>query len=281
MSAEFDIAILLPTRGRSDMLERSLRSLTDNAGNIGKIQFLFGLDNDDNVGIAHFTDVIQPWFDQENIAYSALTFEPLGYGRLNEYVNQLALASDAKWLVFWNDDAVMQTQDWDLEILKWDGKFRLLAVHTHHDHPYSIFPIVPKDWLDFFGYLSLHQLSDAWLSQQAYMLDIYERIPVWVEHDRFDLTGNNKDDTFKKRVIYEGNPRDPRDFHHLSATNKRNEDCARLAQHLEKNYGMSMKFFADIFRGTQDPWEKLKINDVNKQMVQFQHDYSTSKTTAI
>ena len=35
-----------------------------------------------------------------------------------------------------------------------------------------------------------------------------------------------------------------------------------------------MSFFANIFRGTQDPWEKLALNDVNKQMVQFKNPHS-------
>ena len=273
MDLDFDIAILLPTRGRSDMLDRSLRSLIDLADNPDKIEFLFGFDDDDEVGADAFKNEIQPYLDDQEIDYTAYTFERMGYGRLHEYVNALALKSSAKWLVFWNDDAIMETKGWDTEILKWDGQFKLLAFHTHNDHPYSIFPIVPREWLDKLGYLSLHQLSDAWLSQQAYMLDIYERIPVWVEHDRHDLTGNNQDETFKERVVFEGNPSDPRDFHHYAYHRKRNEDCAKLAQYLERERGISMKFFADIFRGTQDPWEKLKINDVNNQMKQFQHQY--------
>lgn len=275
MSPEFDISILLPTRGRADMLERSLESLIRLSGNLKKIQFLFGFDEDDEVGLKHFGEKIQPWFDSAEIEYTALSFKPYGYERLHEYVNELARTSDGRWMVFWNDDAVMQTQDWDLEIMKWDGQFRLLAFHTHNDHPYSIFPIVPQDWLKALGHLSHHQLNDAWLSQQAYLLDIYERIPVWVDHDRYDLTGNNQDDTFKKRVIFEGNPSDPRDFHSVQNNELRHTECAKLAQYLEKERGMSMKFFADVFRGTQDPWVKLKENDVNNQMKQFQNPHGT------
>lgn len=271
MDQKFDIAILLPTRGRCEMLDRSLRSLIDYADNIDRIQFLFGFDNDDEIGTDFFAKEIQPMLDDIGADYTALSFTPVGYVRLHEYVNELARQADARWMVFWNDDAIMQTEHWDTEIMKWEGQFKLLAFHTHNDHPYSIFPIVPHDWLKQLGYLSQHQLNDAWLSQQAYMLDIWERIPVWVEHDRHDLTGNNGDDTFNKRVIYEGNPLDPRDFHSQDNIRKRHEDCAKLAEYLEKERGMSMKFFADIFRGTQDPWEKLKLNDVNKQMMQFQH----------
>ena len=271
MTPEFNIAILLPTRGRAEMLEHSIQSLISMAKDPNQIQLMLAFDNDDEVGTKHFEQVVQPWLDDNMINYTAMTFEPLGYIRLNEYVNELARNSDARWLVFWNDDAVMETQDWDKEIMKWDGQFKLLAFRTHNLHPYSIFPIVPRKWLDLLGYLSPHQISDAWLSQQAYMLDIMERIPVEVLHDRHDLTGNNKDETFLNRPMLEGNPMDPDDFHSIDQTGIRHADCAKIANCLQKEYGIDMKFFTNIFSGAQDPWEKLKLNDVNKQMVQFAH----------
>jgi len=271
MTPEFNIAILLPTRGRAEMLERSVQSLISLAKDPDQIQLMLAFDNDDEVGTKHFEQVVQPWLDDNQVNYTAMSFEPLGYIRLNEYVNELARNSDARWLVFWNDDAVMKTQDWDAEIMKWDGQFKLLAFRTHNLHPYSIFPIVPRKWLDLLGYLSPHQISDAWLSQQAYMLDIMERIPVEVLHDRHDLTGNNKDETFLNRPMLEGNPMDPDDFHSIHQTDIRQKDCAKIANYLQKEHNLDMTFFANIFTGTQDPWEKLKLNDVNKQMVQFAH----------
>jgi len=270
----YDIAILLPTRGRSEMLERSIRSLIELADDPAKVQLMFGFDSDDEVGTQAFLTELRPWLDEKQVQYRALTFTPLGYIRLNEYVNELARKSDARWLVFWNDDAVMETQGWDTEIMKWDGKFRLLAFHTHRDHPYSIFPIVPRKWLDLLGYLSPHQISDAWLSQQAYMLDIWQRIEVDVLHDRHDLTGNNDDETFRNRPMLEGNPRDPRDFHSVVQMDKRHRDAYVIRDYLESELGYDMTFFDRIFTGEQDPWEKLAANDVNRQMVQFKNPHT-------
>lgn len=276
---EFDIAILLPTRGRSDSLERSVKSVIELASAPDRVQLMFGFDNDDDIGTKHFEEELQPWLDEQGVNYTAMSFAPLGYIRLNEYVNELARNSDARWLVFWNDDAVMETQDWDKEIMKHEGEFKLLAFHTHNDHPYSIFPIAPRKWLDLLGYLSPHQISDAWLSQQAYMLDIWERIEVDVLHDRHDLTGNNNDETFQNRPMLEGNPKDPRDFHSIQQMELRHHDCAKIATYLQNECGKDMSFFANIFRGTQDPWEKLAKNDVNKQMVQFKNPHTHFQET--
>jgi hypothetical protein len=270
---KYNISILLPTRGRSNMLERSVKSLIELANQPHMVQLMFGFDNDDAVGIECFTKDIQPWLIEQKVKYQALSFAPMGYIRLNEYVNTLANRSTGSWLVFWNDDAVMETAGWDQEIMKWEGQFRLLAFHTHNDHPYSIFPIVPRRWLETLGYLSPHQISDAWLSQQAYMLDIWQRIPVHVLHDRHDLTGNNLDETFENRPMLEGNPRDPRDFHSMTQLKKRHEDCERLAQVLKEEYNHDLTFYENIFNGTQDPWEQLARNDVNRQMVQFKNPH--------
>jgi hypothetical protein len=280
MQPEFDIAILLPTRGRADMLERSVKSVIELAENPSRVQLMFGFDNDDPVGIKYFVEELQPWLDQQSANYTAIKFAPLGYIRLNEYVNELARKSDARWLVFWNDDAVMETQGWDTEIMKHDGEFKLLAFHTHNDHPYSIFPIVPRKWLDLLGYLSPHQISDAWLSQQAYMLDVWQRIPVDVLHDRHDLTGNNNDTTFQNRPMLEGNPNDPRDFHSANQMNIRHTDCYKLATYL-RSQGIDTSFFDRVFVGEQDPWEKLAANDVNKQMVQFKNPHAHFASEAV
>ena len=271
MSRKFKIAVLLPTRGRTDALNRSVISLFNRVVNKGTVQLVLAFDNDDTIGIEHFQNDLQPWLDDNNIDYKALTFDRMGYRRLNEYVNACAAEADAEWLMFWNDDAIMDTPGWDREIDKYTGQFKILAVHTHKDHPYSIFPIVPANWFSLFGYLSPHQISDAWLSQQGYLLDIFERINVYVTHDRHDLTGNNSDDTFEEggpQNMNEGNPANPDDFHNLSWINRRMLDTEKIAAYM-KSIGLDTTWWENVKLKQQDPWEKLKANDVNNQMMQF------------
>lgn len=266
---KYSIAILLPTRGRTGALSRSVMSLINRALKVDQIQLLLGFDEDDTAGIEHFQETLEPWLIEKKVAYEAQVFEPMGYTRLNEYVNALALASDADWLMFWNDDAMMDTAGWDKLIAKHIGEFKCLSVHTHNDHPYSIFPIVPREWLDVMGYLSPHQISDAWLSQQAYLLDNFERIPVYVTHDRHDLTGNNNDETYQNRVMYEGNPGDPRDFHHVTWHLRRMQDCDKLAEYMKSRNIPT--WWDDVKAGNiKDPWTKLQANDTNNQCKQFQ-----------
>ena len=270
MSNEYKIAVLLPTRGRTAQLSRSLIGLLEKAEDLNSIQVLLGLDTDDAVGVDHFQNEIQSKLDDMGVEYTAMSFEPMGYSQLHDYVNTLAKNSSADWMFFWNDDAVMETQGWDLEIVKHTGKFKLLAVHTHNDHPYSIFPIVPRAWLDLIGHLSLHSMNDAWLSQNAYCVDIYERINIHVVHDRADLTGNNLDATYKQRELLEGNPSNPRDFHHPGMSRLRFQECDRLDEYLKVNgYNTAPTWWDRVKMQQQDPWENLRKNDINNQMRQF------------
>lgn len=266
---KYSIAVLLPTRGRTDALSRSVMSLFNRAIKPSSIQLLLAFDDDDAEGIEHFQQTLEPWLIEKKVNYEAQIFERMGYARLNEYVNALALSSDADWMMFWNDDAMMDTAGWDKIIAGRTGEFKCLSVHTHMDHPYSIFPIVPRSWLDCLGYLSPHQISDAWLSQQSYLLDNFERVPVWVTHDRHDLTGNNNDTTYQQRVMYEGNPSDPRDFHHISWHLRRMQDVDKLAEYM-KSQGLDTTWWENVKAGKQDPWTKLQENDVNGQCKQFQ-----------
>jgi hypothetical protein len=267
MTNTYKIAVLLPTRGRTTALTNSIESLVTNCSDTANIQILLGLDRDDHIGRDYFLTQVKPYLDSAGVAYCAIEFEPMGYAGLNRYYNGLAKQSQADWLFVWNDDAVMNTQDWDQIITQHDGQFKLLKIHTHNEHPYSIFPIYPRKWYDLFGFLSRHQMIDAELSQIAYMLDLMQIVEIYANHDRADLTGNNKDETFKNKIVYEGNPSHFLDFHHPNFVKARMQDCETISGYLESN-GHDMSFWHAVKTGIQDPWEKLRANDINKQCTQ-------------
>lgn len=259
------ISILLPTRGRTQQLFNSINSLIINADEPAAIEWLFGFDSDDTETYQWFEDNVIPLIEESEGVYTCLQFEPLGYERLNEYVNALAARAEGNWFVFWNDDAVMETKGWDTVINSYTGQFCLQAFDTHNLHPYSIFPIVPKEWFELIGHLSLHQLNDAWLSQIAWILDIMQRIDVKVTHDRYDLTGNNNDSTYRQRKIYEGNFNDPRDFNYVNNRIARFKEATMIANYL-KSKGHDMSRWDDILNKRVDPWDKMLAADVNNQV---------------
>jgi hypothetical protein len=267
MTNEYSIAILLPTRSRTDALTSSVTSIVDLASNISRIQLVFGFDDDDQVGLDHFKKVIQPLLDKRGVAYEAQAFKSMGYAGLNRYYNYMAKSTSADWLFVWNDDAVMETQGWDSVIEQYTGQFKLLKVHTHNDHPYSIFPIIPKAWYDLMNHLSRHQMIDAELSQLAFLLDIMQVIDVNVTHNQVELT-KDATDPLKLKVRFEGNPANPIDFHHPQTSAQRYQDCDAIAEYM-RIIDLDTTWWESVKSGKSYAWEKLIELDVNKQMSQF------------
>jgi hypothetical protein len=268
MTKKYNVAVLLPTRGRTNALDRSVRTLIDNAHNIDNVQFMFGFDRDDKVGLEHFQKNLKVELDQGGVKYVALQFDRLGYINIDKYYTQLAKTADADWLFIWNDDAFMITPGWDQVIKKYTGQMRVLKVHTHNEHPYSIFPIGPRLWFDTLTVLSRHQMIDAELSQHAYMIDVMQIVDIHVTHAQSELTGHH-DSTSQRKNRLEGNPLDPRDFHFASTTRQRIADCKALNE-IKRAMQLDTTFLERILTGDQDPWEKLKKNDINGHMYQFE-----------
>lgn len=258
MEANKSISILLPTRGRTDVLKKSILTLVDKCKDPKDIEVIFGIDEDDQAVIDYVKSDIAPIMQSAGIETRANIFKPLGYENLHTYVNTLAGSSQGEWLFFWNDDCLMETQDWDEVVKSYTGQFKLLAPKDNHaGHPYAILPIVPRDWYILVGHLSQNAQNDAWLSHIAYMLDIFERIDISFIHDRADITGNNDDETFKNRKYMEGNPNDPRDFGHQDMQNARVATAHKIAWFMEKANIGDLTWWENVKKGEQNPFEKM------------------------
>lgn len=252
------ISILLPTRGRREALLKSLNSLLDTASDPTRLEFLLGIDEDDEGCKEFIEEHVAPIMQKAGVECKANIFKPLGYENLHTYVNTLASNANGDWLMFWNDDGIMLTDKWDDVIDSYTGQFKLLAPKDNHDgHPYAIFPIVPMDWFKLMDHLSINAQNDAWLSHIAYMLDIFERIDIEFLHDRADITGNNDDDTFRNRKYMEGNPDDPRDFGHPDMQQARVRSAFKIAWFLDR-IGQHSVWWDNVQDGKQDPFEKMK-----------------------
>lgn len=262
--SEYSISVLIPTRGRPDRLEHSIRSLISLASQPTQIQILIAVDKDDEKTIEQLKSFIPDFEKEFGCACGMFGFDRMGYVRLNEYYNKLAQWAAGDWLIVWNDDAVMKEPEWDDKIRKYDGQFKILAFDTHNKHPYSIFPVIPVDWYRLMGILSDHQMIDAVVSQIAYMLDIMERTDIKVDHERADLQKDSSkaDDTFKERVLLEGNPADPRDLNSVQHRSMRYLWADRIAWWMDSR-GLDISWWTNVKKSQQDPWEKLRANDPN------------------
>jgi hypothetical protein len=262
------ISILLPTRGRPDLLKRSVFSLLDTASNTDGIEILLAIDDDDPLTIDYVNNELVPELNDRDVAMRAFTFKRLGYLNLHLYVNHLARESMGEWMILWNDDAVMQTDNWDLEIAKYNGQFKVLRFKdNHNEHPNAIFPCIPKDWVALFDVLTPHQVTDSWVSQVAYIVGIIQNVPsVYVYHDRHDLTGNNNDQTAQERMFDDNNPHQPTDLNHPDQLRLKLAWGKKLNWYLQR-IGQSPGWLDQWLKDPKnfDLWSTFKENDPNNQ----------------
>ena len=156
------VSVLVPTRNRIEMLERSLLSLIENADlKMGQQYEIILRHDDDDVATRR-------WLEQHPDLWTVYTFGPRGngYADLHNMYNEMCLLARGQFLFLWNDDAVMQTAGWDLEIERHnDGKpcYLRSSVDDGRGRDSHLFPIVHRSWYDVCGRFSASPHNDTYL----------------------------------------------------------------------------------------------------------------------
>ena len=217
------ISILLPTRKRTEAVVKSIGSLLASAKNTADIEILVAYDDDDEESREFFSSTWWDFIAQSEATSKVFETERFGYLRLYKYVNMLAEEATGDWIMFWNDDALMLTDNWDERIVEKTGWFGCLRMPcTSMQHPFALFPIIPRSWVDLFGRVSPVNHSDWWIYHVTKNVQRFEDIPVFVYHDRADVTGGNNDETFAEQS-YAADGRDPTNPEDYSHPDRRQE----------------------------------------------------------
>lgn len=225
------ISILLPTRDRIDMLETSLTSLLGRARRPHNIEICIAYDNDDTTSHDYFTgDVWQRFRDRWGCQDQVYRLPRWGYRDLHLYVNYLGERARGKWLFFWGDDAIMETQHWDDHVeanRDWVGLLHITASNAPMNC--SILPLFHRQWVELFGCVTPINPADSWISDICWKARARRVIPVSVFHDRYEDSGRNQDQTWHdKKATTDWN----REYHLPQFHTMRDQWAHRLRQYL-------------------------------------------------
>lgn len=222
------VSLLLPTRKRLDAVRLSLESLVSKMSGDNELELMLGFDMDDDTREA-VVDMIRKEFP--SVTFIAHVSERHGYRNLHKYYNSLSRYACGDWLFLWNDDTLMETQDWDKVIEENDGQFLLLSPQCREghwkDYPGTLFPIIPRKWVEVTGRFSNNAHNDTWVGKIAQHLGIFKFVPIYVIHDRADMTGNNDDETYREGKS--GYDLERFDQQH----GERMEDAAKIKEYLQ------------------------------------------------
>jgi hypothetical protein len=152
------------------------------------VEILVGIDPDDT----SYADSGIAW---EASGVELVTFpERYGYTRLHDYLNPLAARAKGEWCFWMNDDMLMRTDGWDTVIAGW--RPAILWPSANHVHHANIAPAWPRSWSDANGMVTPTSHMDTWLQRVGERLGRHDSVPIEIIHDRFDITGNHRDQTY-------------------------------------------------------------------------------------
>ena len=143
MTTPISISVLIPTRGRPDMLKMAVMALDHLSSDLNKITYCIATDKDDVPG---------------NLAAQSLAMNgnvniimddrPSGIGKL---YNDLAKANPADAYVLFADDVVPMVQDWDVLVAKGMEQFPVLAWYDSMQPSMATYPIISRAWYEAMG----------------------------------------------------------------------------------------------------------------------------------
>lgn len=166
------VSVLIPTRKRVASLGNTIQSIFDRTSKQGNVDILVGIDEDDLE--------TQKFMDSVPFAKSFVGPRPIdGYNGLWTLYTSLFLQSDSEFILIFNDDAVICSQDWDLVLERHRGKTCVICPHyalttdpkrgmamigqpQNLGDAGNIFPIVSTSIPKITGNLSFHSSIDVW-----------------------------------------------------------------------------------------------------------------------
>lgn len=217
------VTFLCPSRGRPESLRKSIESLRATAYDPDCFDVLTYIDADDPC-LAEYSALAA--FPGPGVRLRNIVGPSLGYARLNECISEgLIPVAEGQWLWLWNDDAIMDTERWDIQIRKHPINCVLNPDTNHQSHAtgLNVFPAVPKAWVDLVGW-ARNGANDTWFQYIGQMLRAQVNIPVYITHDRSDLTGGHDDATRA------GNNYDSSTFYTAETQAAMRADAERIAE---------------------------------------------------
>lgn len=142
------ISLLMPSRERPQLARKAIESFGNHKG----FEFILAIDSNDSL------------IEEYDFAKTLIT-QQHGYEGLHHYFNKMAKLAKGKWLMLFNDDAVLESDPDSLykSICSFSpSKPTVLNVYSESD---NLFPIISRKFYDIIGHYSLSPHVDSWVQQ--------------------------------------------------------------------------------------------------------------------
>lgn len=189
------IAVLIPSRGRPDGLRDAVHSLRRTVTFPGRLDIRVAADPDDTQTIAVAIRLgVLFWVAPERY----------GYGRLWEYFNGMLPAGVPlpDWSLLFNDDAIMTSDGWDVELDQVPDHCLVADFANHHSPGLVTFPAVRRRALEYFDgrfvpqRLETVHIDSVWQELARRSGTMSPTLRSFIRHNRPDIAGTVPDQTY-------------------------------------------------------------------------------------
>lgn len=132
------VSFLIPTRGRLSMLLDVIKSIREKASSDVDVEILVRIDDDDQETLAG-RQLIQ--------AEAIIGPRWCGYESVTMFINDMANKSRGDWIIPWNDDAFVVTDQWD-KFLPSANDLKIVWLHASYEWA---FPVISRKLLEIWG----------------------------------------------------------------------------------------------------------------------------------
>ena len=229
------IALLCPSRERSDMFFRSALSVFTKADKPDSIGIFVGLDGDDPERCNYTTQF-------PNVFYS-IFMRNERVGAIWNALAFMAIKEGYDYLLMHNDDCLQTTQGWDvLAINSFQEEFKdnigvLYGSDGINENKHCAFPFLHKDWINILGYYTPTYFK--FFQHDSYIQDIAKTVnrlvyqPRWkFNHEHWTRHRVQDATTKRNRIDVTYSKEDKETF--KKTEKKRKSDAEKLIQYIKK-----------------------------------------------
>ena len=151
------VSILIPTRNRFNSLLEAISSIVDKTKDLNRIEIILRIDKDDDATISRLKEL-----PTDKIDINIMIGEKYGYIELHRYVNEMCAETKGEFILWFNDDCIIESQDWDEIVAEYTRKIICFHPNNKGTGAGNIFPLINRKIYELLGHFSMSQQVDTW-----------------------------------------------------------------------------------------------------------------------
>jgi len=220
------ISIQIPTRNRSHHMINVINNLIDKVSDINNIEILLRMDDDDVDSISVLKNTFNEYMG--SLIKIVIGDRGRGYFDLPKFYYELSEISIGEWLFIYNDDIIMDTENFDLLLIEHCDKKIILQTIGENGSSHGgiiggnwFFPIIHRDIIKNLGHYTIDTpYIDGWIRVIGEKLNLHKIIQVNLQHlievrttmDVVNIEKTHINDTIGKEFNWDYHINDPNGF---------------------------------------------------------------------